>query len=62
MIMTGMLTLITAIIFLWVPLMSRDSIRSQLGSFLFPDSPVNARFLTPDEKVKAVQRIKVRCS
>jgi hypothetical protein len=27
---------------------------------LFPDSPTNAWFLTPDERVKAVQRIKAR--
>ena len=32
----------------------------QLGSFLFPDSPTSAWFLTMDEKRKAVQRIKVR--
>ena len=25
--------------------------------FLFPDSPVDARFLTPDEKVLAVKRV-----
>jgi len=30
--------------------------------FLFPDSPTNAWFLTPDERAKAVQRIKVRLS
>jgi ACS family allantoate permease-like MFS transporter len=28
--------------------------------FLFPDSPTNAWFLTPDERTKAVQRIKAR--
>lgn len=27
--------------------------------FFFPDSPTNAWFLTPDERAKAVQRIKV---
>ena len=27
--------------------------------FLFPDSPTNARFLTPEERVIAVNRIKV---
>ncbi|KAI0000635.1 MFS general substrate transporter [Russula compacta] len=42
MIITGMLTLITAMLFF----------------FLFPDSPTNAWFLTTDERVKAVQRIK----
>lgn len=42
MIITGLITLILAISF-W---------------FLFPDSPTNAWFLTPDERAKAVQRIK----
>ena len=28
--------------------------------FLFPDSPTNAWFLTPDERITAVQRIKAR--
>jgi len=42
MIITGALTLITAILFF----------------FLFPDSPTSAWFLTIDEKAKAVQRIK----
>jgi hypothetical protein len=62
MIITGTLTLITAVLFLRVSRTSRDFIvRSRIGSFLFPDSPTNAWFLTPDERVKAVQRIKVRC-
>ncbi|KAI0341163.1 MFS general substrate transporter [Trametopsis cervina] len=42
MIITGALTIVTAVVY-W---------------FLFPDSPTNAWFLTPDERVKAVQRIK----
>ncbi|KAH9993093.1 MFS general substrate transporter [Russula vinacea] len=42
MIITGILTLITALLF----------------SFLFPDSPTNAWFLTEDERAKAVRRIK----
>ncbi|KAJ8521766.1 hypothetical protein ONZ45_g1571 [Pleurotus djamor] len=42
MIITGILTILTAIAF-WL---------------LFPDSPTNAWFLTPDERIKAVQRIK----
>ena len=29
-----------------------------LSSLFFPDSPTNAWFLTPDERVKAIQRIK----
>ncbi|GLB38572.1 putative major facilitator superfamily protein [Lyophyllum shimeji] len=43
MIITGILTLLTALAF-W---------------FLFPDSPTNAWFLTPKERAVAVQRIKV---
>jgi len=42
MIIAGVLTLITAALFF----------------FLFPDSPTNAWFLTPEERVKAIQRIK----
>ncbi|EKM82407.1 hypothetical protein AGABI1DRAFT_117893 [Agaricus bisporus var. burnettii JB137-S8] len=42
MIITGLLTLVTSILF-W---------------FFFPDSPANARFLTPTERAQAVQRIK----
>ena len=30
-----------------------------MGSFLLPDSPTNAWFLTEDERAKAVRRIKV---
>ena len=41
-IITGVLTLITSVLF-W---------------FFFPDSPTNAWFLTPDERVKAVVRIR----
>ncbi|EPQ57979.1 MFS general substrate transporter [Gloeophyllum trabeum ATCC 11539] len=43
MIITGIITLITAVLF-W---------------FLFPDSPANAWFLTEQERVLAVERIKV---
>ncbi|TFY75242.1 hypothetical protein EWM64_g8770 [Hericium alpestre] len=43
MIITGIMTLIVAICFF----------------LFFPDSPTNAWFLTPDERAKAVQRIKV---
>ncbi|KAK0209122.1 major facilitator superfamily domain-containing protein [Desarmillaria ectypa] len=42
MIILGMLTMVTAVVF-W---------------FLFPDSPTNAWFLTPEERSSAVQRIK----
>ncbi|RDX49620.1 MFS general substrate transporter [Lentinus brumalis] len=41
MVITGALTLITAVVY-W---------------FLFPDSPTNAWFLTPEERAKAVKRI-----
>jgi hypothetical protein len=30
-----------------------------MSSFLFPDSPTNAWFLTEDERAKAVRRIRV---
>ena len=43
MIITGLITLVTSVIF-W---------------FFFPDSPTTAWFLTPEERVLAVQRIKV---
>ncbi|KAG6854547.1 hypothetical protein C0991_004883, partial [Blastosporella zonata] len=43
MIICGLVTLVTSVLF-W---------------FFFPDSPVSARFLTPEERVKVVQRIKV---
>ena len=43
MIITGIITLLTAVAF-W---------------FLFPDSPTNAWFLNPDERRLAVLRIKV---
>jgi hypothetical protein len=42
MIITGLLTLITAVMYF----------------FFFPDSPTTAWFLTMDERAKAVQRIK----
>ncbi|KAF8637407.1 hypothetical protein AX17_002902 [Amanita inopinata Kibby_2008] len=43
MVITGLITLVTSVLF-W---------------FFFPDSPANARFLTPEERVLAVRRIKV---
>ncbi|KAJ7286130.1 major facilitator superfamily domain-containing protein [Mycena rebaudengoi] len=43
MIITGLLTLVAAVLF-W---------------FFFPDSPTTARFLTPEERILAVERIKV---
>ncbi|KAH9928512.1 MFS general substrate transporter [Epithele typhae] len=43
MIITGIITLVTAVVF-W---------------FMFPDSPATAWFLTPEERVIAVERIKV---
>jgi hypothetical protein len=44
MIITGLITVLTAVSYF----------------FLFPDSPTNAWFLTPEERVMAVKRIKVR--
>ena len=32
---------------------------NRLSRFLFPDSPTNAWFLTPEERGKAVKRIQV---
>ncbi|KAH0583569.1 hypothetical protein H2248_009192 [Termitomyces sp. 'cryptogamus'] len=46
MILTGLVTLVVSGLF-W---------------FFFPDSPVSARFLTPEERVKVIQRIKVNQS
>jgi uncharacterized membrane protein YpjA len=46
MIITGLITLVTAAAF-W---------------FFFPDSPTTAWFLTPEERVSAVLRIKVSAS
>ncbi|KAJ3517410.1 hypothetical protein NLJ89_g522 [Agrocybe chaxingu] len=43
MIITGIITLVTAVLF-W---------------FFFPDSPTTAYFLTPEERAQAVQRIKI---
>ena len=60
MIITGTLTIITAVSFLWAPLTSHSPfLHSRIPSFLFPDSPTNAWFLTEDERAKAVRRIKV---
>ncbi|KDR73634.1 hypothetical protein GALMADRAFT_251402 [Galerina marginata CBS 339.88] len=46
MIITGVITLVTSVLF-W---------------FFFPDSPTTAYFLTPEERTQAVQRIKVNQS
>lgn len=46
MIITGLITLVTSVLF-W---------------FFFPDSPLTANFLTPEERVLAVQRIQVNQS
>ncbi|KAG1754358.1 major facilitator superfamily domain-containing protein [Suillus lakei] len=46
MIITGIITLITSVLF-W---------------FFFPDSPTTARFLTPEERVAAIRRIQVNQS
>ena len=60
MMITGVLTLILAVSFLWVTQTSRSPFyHSRIYSFLFPDSPTNAWFFTEDERAKAVRRIKV---
>lgn len=61
MIITGTLTLLTSTAYWYVSRLAVDRLVSDvlaLFRFLFPDSPTNAWFLTPDERAKAVQRIK----
>ena len=61
MVITGTLTLLTAIMFLCASITSYDPFaHSKIRSFLFPDSPTNGWFLTEDERAIAVRRIKVR--
>jgi len=59
MIITGSLTLITAVAY-WYVTSSQglDSIDQSIR-FFFPDSPTNAWFLTPEERAIAVNRIKI---
>lgn len=61
MVITGGLTLIVAVAYWYVSsLLLVLSVRyNGCARFLFPDSPTNAWFLTKDERVKAVKRIKV---
>ncbi|KAJ7054943.1 MFS general substrate transporter [Mycena amicta] len=57
MLITGIITLITAVAFWYVA--SIGGITSEdITRFLFPDSPTTAWFLTPDERAKAILRIK----
>lgn len=62
MIITGILTLITAVAYWCVPSLYRWTVHTdrQHVRFFFPDSPTNAWFLTPEERAKAVKRIQVR--
>lgn len=63
MIITGVITFVVSILFwyaaslLRVPLVDGHS--SSARRFFFPDSPATAWFLTPEERVIAVERIKV---
>lgn len=65
MIITGAITLVNAAAYWCVTIVCLTAAgvsltcRDGLLRFLFPDSPTNAWFLTPDERAKAVQRIKV---
>lgn len=63
MIITGVVTLIVALCFLCVPeligfILFWTADYFLICSFLFPDSPVNAWFLTPHERALAVLRIR----
>ena len=71
MIITGALTLLTALAFWYASLIlswrdtPEDERRRLTGElypfrFLFPDSPTSAWFLTPAERAIAVRRLKVR--
>ena len=62
MIITGIITFITSILF-WsvLPSMLRGcgAYSTRDRRFFFPDSPATAWFLTPEERVIAIERIKV---
>lgn len=67
MIITGIITLVVAVLF-WCVASPSGCIGIFQGShlgliaiarFFFPDSPANAWFLTAEERVVAVERIKV---
>lgn len=65
MIITGIITLIVSVLFWCVPfadmLQGASAILIEAAHlrFFFPDSPANAYFLTPRERIIAVERIKV---
>ena len=59
MIITGTITLVNAAAYWYASSTFTHSYNEQLCRFFFPDSPTTAWFLTPEERVKAVQRIKV---
>lgn len=58
MIVTGIVTFIVGIVFWYYPHLLSVLLMLILVRFLFPDSPSNAWFLTPEERSKVVQRIK----
>lgn len=64
MIITGLITLLTSILFWWVLYFVQIWVFWTILAprFLFPDSPLAARFLTLEERVLAIQRIKVNQS
>lgn len=62
MVITGIITLVVAVLFWYVILLSltlySDDMSGPSCRFFFPDSPTTAYFLTPSERLLAVQRIK----
>jgi len=60
MVITGTVTLLTAVAFWYVQVtkLLGWSVPSK-NRFLFPDSPTTAWFLTMDERAKAILRIRV---
>jgi hypothetical protein len=61
MIITGVVTLVISVVFWCTPFFFCLHLEIYFigNRFFFPDSPTTAWFLTPDERVKAVLRIKV---
>ncbi len=60
MIITGLITLVTAVLFWYIfSLLFQHDTHAACARFFFPDSVTTAYFLTPEERVQAVQRIKV---
>ena len=57
MIITGAITLLTAVAF-WCVILTNYWASLHKNRFLFPDSPTTAWFLTTDERAKAILRIR----